>query len=281
MSRTVVVGVEGTESSGDALVWAAQEAAARYDELEIVYATGARYAALDPARDDDVTGQAETLLGDATESALRVEPNLTIRRTISPSTPGVALTEASERAALVVVGCRPLGAVERAFAGSLAYQVVAGSHCPVLVVPRATGTRGSGVVVGVDASEDSIAAVAQAAEEADRLGQELTVVHAWKEPMADAVLGHALDSYDEVIEERERVVLAESLAGLGERYPDLVVNRHLVHRQPAETLLDLARTARLLVVGSRGRHGVARMLLGSVSHTVVVHAPCPVLVVRP
>ncbi|HUX70583.1 MAG TPA: universal stress protein [Cellulomonadaceae bacterium] len=280
MSRTVVVGVEGTDSSSDALVWAAHEAAARFDELEIVFATGARYAALDPARDEDVTRQAETLLGDATESALRAEPGLTIRRTISPGTPGVTLTEASEHAALVVVGCRPLGVVERAFAGSLAYQVVAGSHCPVLVVPRVTGTQGSGVVVGVDASEDSIAAVAHAAEEADRLGQELTVVHAWKEPMADAVLGNALDSYDEVIEEGERVVLAESLAGLGERYPDLVVNRHLVHRQPAETLLDFARTARLLVVGSRGRHGVARMLLGSVSHTVVVHAPCPVLVVR-
>jgi nucleotide-binding universal stress UspA family protein len=276
----VVVGVEGTESSGDALVWAAQEAAARHDELEIVFATGARYAVLDPARDVDVTRQAETLLGDATERALRAEPDLTTRRTISPSTPGIALTEASTHAALVVVGCLPLGAVERAFTGSLAYQVVAGSHCPVLVVPRATGTQGSGVVVGVDASEDSIAAVAHAAEEADRLGEELTVVHAWKEPMSDAVLGNALDSYDEVIEEQERVVLAESLAGLGERYPDLVVNRHLVHRQPAQTLLDFARTARLLVVGSRGRHGVARMLLGSVSHTVVVHAPCPVLVVR-
>ena len=50
--------------------------------------------------------------------------------------------------------------------------------------------------------------------------------------------------------------------------------------QPARALLHAAQDARLLVVGSRGLHGVARMLLGSVSHTVIIHAPCPVLVVR-
>ncbi|HUX70096.1 MAG TPA: universal stress protein, partial [Cellulomonadaceae bacterium] len=157
---------------------------------------------------------------------------------------------------------------------------VAGSHCPVLVVPQGHGHHGAGVVVGADGSPDGVAAVAEAAAEADRLGQELTVVHAWHAPMPYQSATVLPGSYDERIEQAERVVLAESLAGLSERYPDLVINRTLVHDQPARALLHAAHDARLLVVGSRGLHGVARMLLGSVSHTVIIHAPCPVLVVR-
>ncbi len=276
MTRTVVVGVEGTDSSRDALIWAAEAASARRDELEVVHATGLP----DDQYDDATNHDAESLLRDEIDRALTVAPGLTVRGTLSRHTPGRAVTEASEHAALVVVGSHPLGTMEEVFAGSLSYQIVAGSHCPVLVVPQGHGHRGAGVVVGADGSPDSVAAVAEAAAEADRLGHELTVVHAWHAPMPYASVTVLPGSYDERIEQAERVVLAESLAGLGERYPDLVLNRTLVHDQPARALLHAAHDARLLVVGSRGRHGVARMLLGSVSHTVIIHAPCPVLVVR-
>lgn len=276
MTRTVVVGVEGTDSSRDALVWAAEAASARRDELEVVHATGVP----DDQYDDAINQDAEALLRGEIDRALAVAPDLTVRGTLSRHTPGRAVTEASEHAALVVVGSHPLGTIEEVFAGSLSYQIVAGSHCPVLVVPQGHGHHGAGVVVGADGSPDSVAAVAEAAAEADRLGQELTVVHAWHVPMSYPSSTALPGSYDERIEQAERVVLAESLAGLGDRYPDLVVNRHLVQDQPARALLHAAQDARLLVVGSRGLHGVARMLLGSVSHTVILHAPCPVLVVR-
>ena len=280
MARTVVVGVEGTDSSHDALVWAAHAAAARRDELEIVYAVGVPYSSMEVLYDDAVNASAETLLDDERKRALDAEPDLTVRTTLSRTTPARILTELSEEAALVVVGSHPLGFMERVFAGSLSYQVVAGSHSPVLVVPEGTGERGTGVVVGADGSPDSVTAVARAAEEADRLGVELTVVHAWLSPVTYLSVDVISGSNDELVEEGERMVLAESLAGLGERYPDLTVNRRLVHDNPAQALLEAAVGARLLVVGSRGLHGVTLMLLGSVSHTVVMHAPCPVLVVR-
>ena len=280
MDRTVVVGVEGTESSFDALDWAAGEADARRDVLEIVHAVGVPYAALDMMYDDARTDRVEALLQSATSRAQQSAPGLDVRTVLSPTTPAMALTAASQHAALVVVGSRPLGVLERAFAGSLSYQVVAGAHCPVLLVPQGTGERGLGVFVGVDGSDDSTAAVEIAAREADRLGQELTVVHSWQSPVSFVSVDVVSGSYDPILEEKEDLLLAESLAGLGEQYPDLTVRRLLIHRQPAQALLDAARGARLLVVGSRGRGGVARMLLGSVSHTVVVHAHCPVLVVR-
>ncbi|OIQ80326.1 universal stress proteinc [mine drainage metagenome] len=280
MARTVVVGVEGTDSSHDALIWAAHAAAARRDELEIVYAVGVPYSSMEVLYDDAVTQSAETLLDDEKKRALDAEPDLTVRTTLSRTTPARALTELSEEAALVVVGSHPLGFMERVFAGSLSYQVVAGCHSPVLVVPEGTGARGAGVVVGADGSPDSVTAVAHAAEEADRLGSELTVVHAWLSPVTYLSVDVISGSTDELVEESERMMLAESIAGLGERYPDLTINRRLVHDNPAQALLEAAVGARLLVVGSRGLHGVTRMLLGSVSHTVVMHAPCPVLVVR-
>ncbi len=262
MARTVVVGVEGTDSSHDALVWAAHAAAARRDELEIVYAVGVPYSSMEVLYDDAVTASSEALLDDEKKRALDAEPDLTVRTTLSRTTPARILTELSEEAALVVVGSHPLGFMERVF------------------VPEGTGERGSGVVVGADGSPESVNAVAHAAEEADRLGSELTVVHAWLSPVTYLSVDVISGSNDELVEEGERMVLAESLAGLGERYPDLTVNRRLVHDNPAQALLEAAVGARLLVVGSRGLHGVTRMLLGSVSHTVVMHAPCPVLVVR-
>ena len=280
MARTVVVGVEGTGSSHDAVIWAARAAGSRRDELEIVYAIGVPNADMDLLYDDGVNQGAESLLRAESARALAAAPGITVRTTLSRSTPGKALTEASEHAALVVVGSHPHGVLGRVFAGSLSYQVAAGAHCPALVVPLGVGDAGSGVVVGSDGSPDSVAAVALAAVEADRLGQELTVVHAWQSPVTYLSVDVVIGFHDEITEERESVLLAESVAGLGERFPDLVIHRALVHEQPAQALLDAADGARLLVVGSRGLQGVARMLLGSVSHTVVQHAPCPVLVVR-
>jgi len=77
------------------------------------------------------------------------------------------------------------------------------------------------------------------------------------------------------------VLLAERLAGWSEKYPDVEVRRRVVRDRPAAELVDLSRTARLVVVGSRGRGGVRGLLLGSVGHALIHHAHCPVLVARP
>ena len=82
------------------------------------------------------------------------------------------------------------------------------------------------------------------------------------------------------VEEGHGHLLAEAVAGLARTHPGLSVRKQLVLEQPAHALVEASRKARLVVVGSRGLHGVARMLLGSVSHTTVIHAVGPVMVVR-
>ena len=280
MARTVVVGVEGTGPGHTALVWAAQAARARKGDLEIVHAIGVRYEDVERRYDDARHQVTESLLNGESARARQVTPGLTVRATLSRKTPGRALTEASEHAALMVVGSHPHSVIERLFARSFSYQMAAGARCPVLVVPHGMGDSGSGVVVGADGSPDSVAAIALAAAEADRLHQALTVVHAWHSPMTYRVEDSDAGSHDERLQELECMVLAESVAGLRDHYPDLVVRRRLAHQHAADALLGAAQGARLVVVGCRGIHGVARRLLGSVSRSVVLRAPCPVLVVR-
>ncbi|NTW42130.1 MAG: universal stress protein, partial [Cellulomonadaceae bacterium] len=199
---------------------------------------------------------------------------------VDPRTPAAALCERSRKADLVVVGSHRLSAMERVFSGSLSYQVAAGAYCPAVVVAHLPSADAVGVVVGADGSADSLEAIDLAAAEADWTGQALHVVHAWQEPTVYSAADVYPLGIGEQVRESERVILGESVAGLADKYPDLAVHPHLAHEQPATALLDIAQHARLLVVGSRGRHGVARALLGSVSHTVVLHAPCPVMVAR-
>lgn len=134
------------------------------------------------------------------------------------------------------------------------------------------------VIVGVDGSEGSRAALRWAAAEADRWDAPLVAVWAWE----FSPLIVATDAPTE-IEELSRVVaqrLHETLvAELGEERADRVESE-VVEDTPVRALLDRAGEDDLIVVGSRGYGGFKGMLLGSVSQQVVHYAPCPVTIVR-
>jgi nucleotide-binding universal stress UspA family protein len=191
----------------------------------------------------------------------------------------VLLAEARD-AVLLVLGNRGLGGFAGLLLGSAAVQVSAHADCPVLVVrgePRADGP----VVVGVDGSELSDLAVGFAVEEAARRGTALVAVHAWLHPVPlgpGDVLPLVYD-LDALAAEEERV-LAEAVAGYAERYPEVPIRQQLVRGNPSRVLVDASAEAQLVVVGARGRGGLAGMLLGSVSHAVLHHARCPLAIVR-
>lgn len=144
------------------------------------------------------------------------------------------------------------------------------------------------IVVGVDGSKTSLAALRWAAEEAGFRDARLVAVSAWTfvppaplaepgmVPMPSADLPGQLDA--------ERVAAEEELdAAFTEAFPEgppIEIERMLVEGDPAEVLEAEARQADLVVVGSRGRSGIAAALLGSVSRHVVGHAACPVVVVK-
>jgi nucleotide-binding universal stress UspA family protein len=165
--------------------------------------------------------------------------------------------------------------------GSPAVSVAAHGECPVVVVRAGDDgvirTEGP-VVAGVDGSPTSIRALGAAFDEASWRGARLVAVHSWQD--SDYVPEYVALGAEPAEEERARV-LAESLAGWQEKYPDVEVERVVVKDRPRHQLLERSATAQLVVVGSRGRGGFKGLLLGSTSQALVYHAGCPVLVVRP
>jgi len=136
------------------------------------------------------------------------------------------------------------------------------------------------IVVGVDGSEESIAALRWAIHEAQVRGASLDVVHAWQFPYITDVAGMAVAAIgEEELQQAARDLLDRTIAAAGPVPAGLRVEPILAHGTPVQTLLDAAKGADLLVVGTRGRGGFTGLLLGSVSHQCTHHAPCPVVVV--
>jgi nucleotide-binding universal stress UspA family protein len=139
------------------------------------------------------------------------------------------------------------------------------------------------IVVGVDGSEGGRAALEFAVEEAALRGASLKVVSAWEIPPA-VVAGLAADSgfFDQsMIEARQHAeaIVAEAAARAAQLQPSVVLEPKVVEGHEAKILLEEAKDAMLVVVGSRGHGGFTGLLLGSVSQQVVNHAHCPVTVV--
>jgi nucleotide-binding universal stress UspA family protein len=139
---------------------------------------------------------------------------------------------------------------------------------------------GSKIVVGVDGSEPSLEALRWAIHQAELTNASLEVLTAWSYPERQAPFGIVPElplRKDPMAATRPRLDQAVK-AALG-RDRNLDVRDDVVHGEAAQVLLEAARDADLLVVGSRGLGAITGMLLGSVSEHIVRHAPCPVVVV--
>ena len=136
------------------------------------------------------------------------------------------------------------------------------------------------VVVGVDGSECSKAALDFAVEEAALRGAPLRIVCAWDIPeIGYAVSAYPKEFFENLRDEAEAIVV-EARAYVAELSPTLTVDTKVVKGHPSPTMIEEAKDAVLVVVGNRGRGGFAGLHLGSVGRHVVHHASCPVVVVR-
>lgn len=147
---------------------------------------------------------------------------------------------------------------------------------------EAAGPR---IVVGVDGSESSRAALRWAVRQARLSGATVHAVTSWEHP---PTYGWALPVTDEEFTSRAAGALAEAVEEVAGQESDeasgepgaVEIRQSVGYGNAAQVLLDAARDAELLVVGNRGYRGFAKALLGSVSQHCVQHSPCPVVVVR-
>lgn len=287
--RPVVVGVDGSESALDAVRWAAREAGWRRVELRLVNAVG--WDTTGHLGDPRLGGNhyrealrrsAHERLELAAAAAEQVAPGLQVGQDVPVGTPTAVLVAESRAAQLLVLGHRGIGGVAGMLLGSVGVALAAHSACPIVVVrgtrPGEPAAETGPVVVGVDGSPMSEAALAFAYGAADARKVPLVAVHTWRDYFLEPSTAPLLDW--DAIEESERQNLAERLAGWGEKFPDVAVRRIVTRDLPAQKLIELSAGAQLVVVGSRGRGGFAGLLLGSVSYVLLHHATCPVAVVR-
>ena len=283
--RTVVVGVDGSPQALRAVRWAVPEARRRQAVLQLVTAlawTEDPMVGL-PSLSKAPYGQylreaAEKGLAAAADVATEVDPDVPVEREVVLSFPAGALLERSQAAELLVVGDHGRGRIASAVAGSVALSVAARSACPVVVVRGAIPDGALPVVVGIDGTPLSEAAIPFAFDAAAARHVPLIAVHTWLDEINDPALAELVDWQTAAVRAEE--ILAERLAGWGEKYPDVPVQRLVARGRAGRALLDQAARAQLAVVGSRGHGEIAGLLLDSVSNALVHGARCPVAIVR-
>ena len=284
--RPVVVGVDGSGSGYRAVEWAAAEAVRRGVALRLVSAfswTTSDHPTRQSGRvaqyRDQLLEAARHRLSRAARIAEDTGLGVATTQQVEIGAPIEVLGSEARRARLLVLGDRGLGGVAGLVLGSVAVALAARGACPVVIVRGETGNTDGPVVVGIDGSPVSEAALAFAFDAAAVRGVALVAVHAWSPTAVDKALEPVMDWA--AVADEEEAVLAERLSGWGQKYPQVTVRRSVVRDGAARALVDASRGAQLVVVGSRGRGEAAGLFLGSVSHGVLHAAHCPVAIVRP
>jgi nucleotide-binding universal stress UspA family protein len=283
----VVVGYDGSPGSMHGLEWAVEQCNLRRLPLEVrsvVEPVGPlALDVLDPVWPEDDQALADQLARDgATIAARGCRFAVTAEGVVGH--PVSRLVDGSDTAVPLVVGAH--GDEWRAprLLGSVAFAVTVHARCPVAVVhgspPRRLGA-GNPVVVGVDGSRSSTAALLQATDLAARSGAELVVVAAWG-PSAHRSGGHGTRPGHP--DTAARTAAESAAAAEADRAhhvrPGLAVSTHVIEGAAAKVLTELTATAGAVVVGSRGHGGFSSLLLGSVTRRLVHEARCPVVVAR-
>ena len=292
VGQRIVVGVDGSTGARAALAWALTEAARRGAELEVVTAFPVDFYWADPFLLD--TGRIDAIRSDteararAAVEAVRAElapavEDVGVAVLVVAGAPAAHLVQRSQGAALLVVGSRGRGGLRSTVAGSVALHCSAHAGCPVVVVHPAAPAAGepARVVIGLDDSDAARAALLAAVAQAASTGAavDAVLVHEAPDHWSDVYAGMTPplgETAEQALERGERIV-AETLPEATDRD---VVRLRAVEGHPGPVLVREAEGARLLVVGSRSRNELQGLALGSAALHCVMHAPCPVMVVR-
>ncbi len=276
MADTIIVGVSDAAASRRAVEWAARRARDLGQRIALYSVVGGAVGAVG---EEDVVERVMAATAERV-GALAEElaaSGLDVEVRVTHGDPVAQLVDASEDAALLVIGSEPRG---RGHRGQHGARLAAGAHCPVVVVPEPDGAPRRGVVVGVDGSQTSNAAISFAAAEAERTGEPLRIVSAWMPVAVPGDFGVYPDVYLSDLEGITRANVDSVVDAVAARHPRHEVTAHVDEGDPAGVIGRHAADASLVVVGSHGRSGIARFLLGSVSEEVLAHLEATTAVVR-
>ncbi len=293
----VLVGYDGSPAAQMALDWAARTAKELDRRLTVLHCVDLSMIGAFPVYDaasviPEIEEAGLAVLAEGVERAGTVLDPSRVHPLSAVGSGASELVEASRDADLVVTGSRGRGRLLGGLLGSTSYAVTAHAHCPAVVVR--VDAEGNGqvarpgpdhaVIVGLDdsdASERGLEVGAEVAAAAGSLLRLVTVINAGSvESWMYAETTQAGTDRTRAAREAAEALLQRAQDHVLAAYPEMSVETEVLHGEPGHVIGELAAHAGLVVVGSRGRGGFTGLLLGSVSHTVIHEAPCPVMVVR-
>ena len=285
-----VVGIDGSADGEAALRWAVADALLRRQQITLVHVVSPLVGGFSgigmptPVLPEDLNewqqAHGRHLLENAARMARAIAGDQELQ--INTKTPFGAvvptLVELSTRADMMVLGSRGLGSFSRVLLGSVSTALVHHAHCPVVLVHAEAPAvpANAPILLGTDGSVGSVPAIELAFQQASCRHAELVVLHACSDAEVPRVTPTPWWAEDADAEHR----LTQFLLPYRERYPEVEVRYCIVRDHPARHLVEESESAQMVVVGSRGRGGLAGMLLGSVSSAVVHAAITPVIVAR-
>ncbi|MFE0653492.1 universal stress protein [Streptomyces sp. NPDC059534] len=282
MTRSIVVGLDGTEQSKAAAEWAAEEALLRDTDVHLVHATEpVPEAALPLVEWESEEPWAREMMARTAGELRERHPGLSVTSRLLPSGPVPGLVAAAEESDLLVLGSRALGSVAGYLLGSVGLTVAGVVERPVVLVRAvsAASTPRGPVVVGADMRQTVDSVLGFAFEEAARRHTQVLVVYAQQLPL-HAGMGPAMvpDFRLSMVPEIKRS-MEVTLEPWRAKYPDVEAVARVAVGSAGLELVAVARDASLVVVGRRTRHSTLGAHIGSVAHAVLHHSPAPVALV--
>lgn len=284
LNQPILVGVTGRSENTDALRFAAAEASHRGRRVTLVHALQPLLRPPPPSilmNEDSWDEVGHQIVQEVMEEFEAIAgPRQDVSAVVRHGSPGEVLPVLSKDATMVVLQHRDLSRAQRIFTGSTTASVAAHGHCPVVSVQsRPDGDRVDaplgGVMVGVHEDGTPTAALEAAFREAEAHQCPLLVGHGWRlAPGYDEILARD-KGWQQEVENRIHAAVAETSV----RFPTVTVEVVIRHEYPADFLVDLSGSARLLVVGRHATRAPIPHRLGSLARAAIEHGRCAVMVV--
>ena len=285
---SIIVGVDGSTDAERALRWAAEQASLERRPLAVVTAAGAEQGGavtwsgpagtyFTPAA--DLMERLQAVAEQGAETVHRLRPGLPVTSHFAYRDPRKVLIDASRDAHLVVIGSRGRGMVRSRLLGSVSTSVIRRAHSPVVVCrPDSPGTVRTGVLVGADGTPEAHAVLEFAFQHASMRALPLIVMYAFRDVVSAVHGAHLVSATEEGLAE-ERLLLAESVAGFSEKFPEVNFDLRLARGSAHECLTAESERWHLIVVGRHPTDTVTRRVSPIVATAVVERAQSMVAVV--
>ncbi len=273
----VIAGTDGSPKAALATDKAAAFAELRDLPLHLLYGFAPLYGyvGIDPIPPGEIIEACQGVVDAEIERVRFDHPNLEVSGSVEISDPAIALVDASENASALFVGARGLGAVRRLLLGSVSSKVASYAKCPTFVVRSEPEEPRGPVVVGISPEHGLSPSLEFAFAYARDHGLPVRVIQAHQhvaanyEYLTQDVMRQIVEDGIRIAEERAQV----AFEGIAVDYPDVKAELDVLPGHAVEALLEAAKSASLLVVGTHGAATFGARVLGSVTLGVLNSAP--------